>query len=186
MKIEKTGLKDAFLIIPDVFGDNRGWFMETYSKEKLKEITGVEFVQDNQSYSSQKGIIRGLHCQTNPHCQTKLIRCTRGEICDIIVDIRKGSPTYKKWIKVVLTEENKKQLFIPKGFLHGFVTLTDDVEVQYKVDDYYSKPNDRSVKFDDPEFGVDWGVDNPILSEKDKNAPLFKDSDCFFEYEETK
>ncbi len=180
MKIEKTELKDAFIITPDVFGDSRGWFMETYSKTKLQEITGIEFVQDNQSYSSQKGIIRGLHCQTNPHCQTKLIRCTRGEIYDVIVDIRKDSPTYKKWIKVLLTAENKKQLFIPKGFLHGFVTLTDDVEVQYKVDDYYSKPNDRSVKFDDPEFGVDWGVKDPILSDKDKNAPLYKDSDCDF------
>ena len=182
MQIEKTELQDAYLITPDVFGDSRGWFMETYSKTKLQEITGIEFVQDNQSYSSQKGIIRGLHCQTNPHCQTKLIRCTRGEIYDVIVDIRKGSPTYKKWIKVHLTEQNKKQLFIPKGFLHGFITLTDDVEVQYKVDDYYSKPNDRSVRFDDPEFGVDWGVENPILSDKDKNAPLFKDSDCNFTY----
>lgn len=180
MKIEKTELKDAYIITPDVFGDSRGWFMESYSKEKLKEITGIEFVQDNQSYSSQKGIIRGLHCQTNPMCQTKLIRCTRGEIYDVIVDVRKGSPTYKKWIKVLLTAENKKQLLIPKGFLHGFETLTDDVEVQYKVDNYYSKPNDRSVKFDDPEFGVEWETKDPILSVKDKNAPLYKDSDCDF------
>lgn len=184
MKIENTELKDAFIITPDVFGDSRGWFMETYSKAKLAEITDIEFVQDNQSYSSQKGIVRGLHCQTNPHCQTKLIRCTKGEIYDVIVDIRKGSPTYKKWIKVLLSEENKKQLFIPKGFLHGFMTLTDDVEVQYKVDDFYSKECDRSVKFNDPEFGVDWGIDNPILSDKDKNAPLYADSDCIFEYEE--
>ena len=183
MKVEKTELKDAYIITPDVFGDSRGWFMETYSKIKLQDTTTIEFVQDNQSYSSQKGIIRGLHCQTNPHCQTKLIRCTRGEIYDVIVDIRKGSPTYKKWIKVLLTAENKKQLLIPKGFLHGFVTLTDDVEVQYKVDDYYSKICDRSVKYDDPEFNVDWGVDNPILSDKDKNAPLYKDSDCIFTYE---
>ena len=184
MQIEKTELKDAYIITPDCFGDSRGWFMETYSKEKLKEITNIEFVQDNQSYSSQKGILRGLHCQTNPHCQTKLIRCTRGEILDVIVDIRKGSPTYKKWIKVVLTAENKKQLYIPKGFLHGFVTLTDDVEVQYKVDDYYSKECDRSVKFNDPEFAVEWGIEDPILSDKDKNAPLYSDSDCDFEYEE--
>lgn len=184
MKIEKTELKDAYIITPDVFGDSRGWFMETYSKTKLQEVTNIEFLQDNQSYSSQKGIIRGLHCQINPHCQTKLIRCTKGEIYDIIVDIRRGSPTYKKWIKVLLTAENKKQLFIPKGFLHGFETLTDDVEVQYKVDDYYSKECDRSVKFNDPEFGVDWDFENPILSEKDKNAPLFRDSDCIFDYEE--
>ena len=184
MKIEKTELKDAFIIEPDVFGDSRGWFMETYSKIKLVDATMVEFVQDNQSFSSQKGIIRGLHCQLNPHCQTKLIRCTRCEILDVIVDIRKGSPTYKKWIKVVLTAENKKQLYIPKGFLHGFVTLTDDVEVQYKVDDYYSKECDRSVKFNDPEFSVEWGIENPILSDKDKNAPLYSESDCDFVYEE--
>lgn len=184
MKIEKTELQDAYVIVPDVFGDSRGWFMETYSKIKLEGSIDVEFVQDNQSYSSQKGIIRGLHCQTNPHCQSKLIRCTKGEIYDYIVDIRKGSPTYKKWIKVLLSAENKKQLFIPKGFLHGFETLTDDVEVQYKVDDYYSKECDRSVKFDDPEFGVEWETKEPILSDKDKNAPLYSDSDCDFVYEE--
>ena len=184
MKIEKTELQDAYVIVPDVFGDSRGWFMETYSKIKLEGSIDVEFVQDNQSYSSQRGIIRGLHCQTNPHCQSKLIRCTKGEIYDYIVDIRKGSPTYKKWIKVLLSAENKKQLFIPKGFLHGFETLTDDVEVQYKVDDYYSKECDRSVKFDDPEFGVEWETKEPILSDKDKNAPLYSDSDCDFVYEE--
>lgn len=184
MKIEKTILQDAFVITPIVYGDSRGWFMETYTKEKLKGVTDVEFVQDNQSYSSQKGIIRGLHCQLNPHCQTKLIRCTKGKIIDVIVDIREGSPTYKKHFKIELSEENKKQLFIPKGFLHGFVTLTDEVEVQYKVDDYYSKECDRSVKFNDPELGVEWDEENPILSDKDKNAPLFKDSDCRFYYKE--
>lgn len=184
MIIEKTALKDAYIIIPDVYGDSRGWFMETYTKEKLKEVTGVEFVQDNQSYSSQKGIVRGLHCQTNPHCQTKLIRCTRGEIYDIIVDIRKGSPTYKKWIKVLLSAENKKQLLIPKGFLHGFETMSDDVEVQYKVDDYYSKECDRSIKFNDEEIGVEWDFENPIVSDKDKNAPNYSDRDFDFKYEE--
>jgi dTDP-4-dehydrorhamnose 3,5-epimerase len=183
MKVIETELKDAYVIEPDVFGDSRGWFMETYTKNKIEDKIDVDFVQDNQSYSSTKGIIRGLHCQLNPHCQSKLIRCTKGEIYDVIVDIRKGSPTYKKWIKVLLTAENKKQLFMPKGFLHGFVTLSDEVEVQYKVDDYYSKECDRSVKFDDEEFGIDWGVENPLLSDKDKNAPLFKDSDCVFEYE---
>lgn len=183
MNIQKTELDGAYIITPDVFGDSRGWFTETYTKNKLTEVTNVEFVQDNQSYSSNKGIIRGLHCQTNPHCQTKLIRCTKGEIYDIIVDIRRGSPTYKKWIKVLLSAENKKQLYIPKGFLHGFETLTDEVEVCYKVDDYYSKECDRSVKYNDPEFGVKWDFDDPILSEKDKNAKCFADSDCYFEYE---
>ena len=184
MLIEKTELKDAYIIVPDVFGDARGWFTETYTKNKLEEITDVEFVQDNQSYSSQKGIIRGLHCQINPHCQTKLIRCTKGEISDVIVDIRRGSPTYKKWFKVTLSAENKKQLLIPKGFLHGFETLTDEVEVQYKVDDYYSKECDRSVKYNDPELGVEWETKIPLVSDKDKNAPLFSESDCIFDYEE--
>lgn len=184
MKITPTELDGAFIIEPEVHGDARGWFMETYTQNKMGGLAGINFVQDNQSYSSQKGILRGLHCQTNPHCQTKLIRCTRGEIADVIVDIRRGSPTYKKWIKVVLSADNKKQLFIPKGFLHGFITLTDDVEVQYKVDDYYNKECDRSVKFNDAIFGVEWGIENPILSDKDKNAPLFADSDCIFEYEE--
>lgn len=184
MKIEKTELIDAVIITPDVFGDDRGWFMETYSKSTLKGVLDMEFVQDNQSYSSQKGIIRGLHCQLEPHCQSKLIRCTKGAIYDVIVDIRKGSPTYKKWIRVLLSEENKKQLFVPKGFLHGFETITENVEVQYKVDAYYNKETDRSVKFNDPEFGVIWETKNPILSDKDKNAPLFKDSDCTFIYQE--
>ena len=181
----ETGIKGLYVLKPTVFEDNRGFFMETYNKNDFIEI-GItnEFVQDNQSYSSQKGIIRGLHCQLNPHCQTKLIRCTKGKIIDVIVDIREGSPTYKKHFKIELSEENKKQLFIPKGFLHGFLTLTDEVEVQYKVDDYYSKECDRSVKFNDPELGVEWDEENPILSDKDKNAPLFKDSDCRFYYKE--
>lgn len=184
MKIIKTELKDAYIIEPQVFGDNRGWFTETFSAIKLKEggIDVPEFIQDNHSYSSQKGIIRGLHCQLDPHSQTKLIRCTRGEIYDVIVDVREGSPTYKKWIKVLLSSVNKLQLYIPQGFLHGFVTLTDDVEVQYKVDAYYNKPTDRSVRYDDPEFNIDWGVKNPVLSEKDKNAPLYMDSDVKFKY----
>ena len=178
-------INGLYEIQPKVFGDSRGYFFESYSEKDFFEAgLKMKFVQDNQSYSSQKGIIRGLHCQTNPHCQTKLIRCTRGEINDVIVDIRRGSPTYKKWIKVKLTAENKKQLLIPKGFLHGFETLTDEVEVQYKVDDYYSKECDRSVKFDDPEIGVEWETINPLVSDKDKNAPLFSDSDCIFYYEE--
>lgn len=188
MKVIATELKDAYIIEPQVFGDSRGWFMETFSAEKLRTggIPVGEFVQDNQSYSAQKGIVRGLHCQLDPYCQTKLIRCTKGEIYDIIVDVRQGSPTYRKWIKVLLTADNKRQLYIPKGFLHGFLTLTDDVEVQYKVDAYYNKSADRSIRFDDAEFGVDWGIEQPILSEKDKNAPLYLDSDVRFTYKEIK
>lgn len=184
MNIIKTNLQDAYIIELQVFGDSRGWFTESFSAQKLMAagIAVNEFVQDNHSYSAQPGIIRGLHCQIQPYSQTKLVRCTRGEICDVIVDIRKGSPTYKKWIKVILSAENKRQLWIPKGFLHGFITLTSDVEVQYKVDAYYDKSSDRSIRYDDPEFNIDWGISNPILSEKDRNAPLFADSDAKFEY----
>lgn len=157
--------------------------METYSKEKLaKQGIDTDFIQDNHSFSANRGTIRGLHFQINPKAQAKLVRCTRGRILDVAVDIRKGSPTYKKWVSVELSEENKKQLFIPKGFAHGFATLTDNVEIQYKVDEYYSPENDRSIRFDDPEINIDWGIENPILSEKDMNAPLLKDSDSNFVY----
>lgn len=139
-----------------MFGDHRGWFSETYSKVKFQELgIDYDFVQDNQSMSAQKGTLRGLHFQNNPKAQTKLIRCTKGAILDVAVDIRKSAPTYKQWVAVELTEENHKQLLIPKGFAHGFVTLTDDVEVQYKVDEYYAPDYDRSIRFDDPELCVD-------------------------------
>lgn len=164
-------------------GDHRGWFTETYSKEKFKEHgVEIDFIQDNHSFSAQKGTLRGLHFQLNPKAQTKLVRCTKGKILDVAVDLREGSPTYKKWIAVELTEENKKQLLIPKGFAHGFLTLTNDVEVQYKVDEYYSPENDRSIRFDDPDIGVIWGVDSPILSDKDLNAPSLKESAINFNY----
>ncbi|MEG0594889.1 MAG: dTDP-4-dehydrorhamnose 3,5-epimerase, partial [Christensenella sp.] len=167
MKRIETGIDGLVVVEMDCFGDNRGWFMETYSKPKF-EAMGItcEFVQDNQSYSAQKGTLRGLHFQTNPMAQSKLLRCTRGKILDVAVDIRKNSPTYKKWYAVELTAENKKQFFMPKGMAHGFVTLSDDVEVQYKVDAVYAPQCDRSIRFDDPEIGVDWGIANPILSEK--------------------
>ena len=181
MNIIKTDIEDVFIIEPKVFGDHRGWFIEAYSKEKFKELgIDIDFIQDNHSLSAQKGTLRGLHFQLNPKAQTKLVRCTKGKILDVAVDIREGSPTYKKWVAIELTEENKKQLLVPKGFAHGFITLTDNVEVQYKVDEYYSPENDRSIRFDDPEIGVDWGIDNPILSDKDLNAPLLKDSDANF------
>jgi len=183
MNIVKTNVEDVIIIEPKVFGDHRGWFTETYSKEKFKEHgVEIDFIQDNHSFSAQKGTLRGLHFQLNPKAQTKLVRCTKGKILDVAVDLREGSPTYKKWIAVELTEDNKKQLLVPKGFAHGFLTLTDDVEVQYKVDEYYSPENDRSVRFDDPEIGVVWGVDSPILSDKDLNAPLLEESDINFKY----
>ncbi len=183
MKKIETGLDGAVIIEPDIFGDARGWFYESYSKTKLEQL-GIyaDFVQDNRSYSAQKGTLRGLHCQTEPKAQSKLLTCLRGAILDVAVDIRKGSPTYMKWTAVELSGENKRMFFIPKGCLHGFVTLTPDVEVSYKVDEYYSPENDRSIRFDDPSIGVDWGVENPILSAKDENAPLLADSDVEFNF----
>ncbi|MCK8061258.1 MULTISPECIES: dTDP-4-dehydrorhamnose 3,5-epimerase [unclassified Fusibacter] len=183
MNIIKTDIEDVLIIEPRVFGDHRGWFTETYSKEKFREFgIDIDFIQDNHSLSAQKGTLRGLHFQLNPKAQTKLVRCTKGKILDVAVDIRDGSPTYKKWVAVELTEDNKKQLLIPKGFAHGFLTLTDDVEVQYKVDEYYSPENDRSIRYDDPEIGVAWGIEAPILSEKDLNAPLLEDCSINFKY----
>ena len=183
MTLNETAVNGVFEIEPKVFGDNRGWFYESYSKEKFEKLgITAEFVQDNRSFSAQKGTLRGLHCQTNPKAQSKLITCLKGAILDVAVDIRKGSPTYMKWVAVELNEENKKMLFIPKGCLHGFVTLTENVEVSYKVDEFYSPENDRSVCFCDREIGVEWGIENPILSDKDKNAPLLKDSDVNFEF----
>lgn len=183
MNAIKTKVDGAIILEPDVFGDNRGWFMESYSKKKLADAgIDVDFVQDNRSFSAEKGTLRGLHCQLNPTAQSKLITCIRGTILDVAVDIRKGSPTYMQWVSVELSGENKKSFFIPKGCLHGFVTLTDDVEVMYKVDEFYSPTDDRSVRFDDPALGVEWGIENPILSVKDMNAPLLKDSDVNFDY----
>ena len=181
MKVTKTKLEGAVIIEPDVFGDNRGWFYESYSKAKFMEYgIGCEFVQDNHSFSAATRTLRGLHFQLNPKAQAKLVRCTSGIILDVAVDLRKDSVSYKQWIAVELSSENKKQLFIPKGFAHGFVTLTDNVEIQYKADEYYSPAHDRSIAYNDPDIGIDWGVLNPILSEKDSAAPLLKDSDINF------
>lgn len=176
MHVTKTELNDVYIIEPCVFGDQRGWFMESYSKMKLAEA-GIEcdFVQDNQSFSAHKGTLRGLHFQLNPKAQAKIVRCTQGAILDVAVDIRKGSPMYKKWVAVELSAGNKKQLFIPRGFAHGFVTLTDNVEVQYKSDNYYAPDYEGTIIYNDPEIGVEWGDGDFILSEKDKNAPRLKE-----------
>mgnify|MGYP000919121828 CR=1 FL=1 len=183
MRKIKTSINDLFIIETDVFGDNRGWFTETYNKQKYSNLgIDIEFVQDNHSKSLEKGTLRGLHFQNEPFAQTKLVRCTKGKVYDVAVDLRKGSPTFLKWFGVELSEDNHLQLFIPKGFGHGFVTLTENAEVQYKVDNFYSKQHDRTIRFDDPKIGVNWGIANPILSEKDKNAPFLK-SDVNFIYE---
>lgn len=183
MKAIKTELEGVLIIEPDVFGDHRGWFMESWSKKKYEDLgINVEFVQDNESFTAKKGTLRGLHFQMDPMAQSKLVRVVKGAVLDVAVDIRKNSPTYLKWVSVELSEENKRQFFIPKGFAHGFVTLTDNVQFVYKCDNFYSKECDRSIKFDDPSIGVEWGVTEPIVSDKDANAPLLKDSDCNFTY----
>lgn len=188
MNVIETKISGVLIIEPDVHGDHRGYFMETYSKKKYEELgINVEFVQDNMSFSAQKGTLRGLHWQNAPMAQSKLVSCTKGTVIDVAVDIRKGSPTYKQWVSVELSAENKRQFFIPQGFAHGFLTLSDDVEFRYKVDNFYSKEHDRGIRYDDPTIGVDWGGllngIEPVLSEKDKNGPLLDDSDANFTFE---
>jgi len=181
MKVTPTKIKDVLIIEPDIFQDNRGWFFESYNKEKLKEFgINTDFIQDNHSFSAKKGTLRGLHLQNNPYSQSKLVRCTKGTVLDVAVDLRKDSPTLKQWMSIELSEENKKQLFIPKGFAHGFITLTDNVEFEYKVDNYYNKESEGGIRFNDKELGINWQNDNPILIEKDANAPLLKDSNINF------
>ena len=182
MKKIETALPGVVIVEPQVFGDQRGYFMETYNKQAFADIgITTEFVQDNQSYSAQKGILRGIHFQNAPYSQAKLVRVTRGAVMDVAVDLRKGSPTYKQWVAVELSEENKRQLMIPRGFGHGFVTLTDHVEFLYKADNYYAPEADGGIRWNDPELGIDWGVTDPVLSEKDTKSPFLKDAVTGFE-----
>ncbi|MBO6177841.1 MAG: dTDP-4-dehydrorhamnose 3,5-epimerase [Selenomonadaceae bacterium] len=183
MKITETTLPGVYLIEPQVFGDARGWFMESYSKREL-EKGGIktDFVQDNHSFSKDRGTLRGLHYQLNPYSQAKMLRCTRGEILDVAVDVRKGSPNYGKWVSARLSAENHLAFFIPRGFLHGFITLTDNVEVEYKADNFYEKSSEGSVLWNDPAIGIDWLIEPKILSDKDKNAlPLKEHTDLNFQ-----
>lgn len=181
MKITKTKLDGVVIIEPDVFGDNRGFFMESWSQRKMEDAgLFYSFVQDNHSMSSAKGTLRGIHFQKSDKAQAKLVRCIRGAVLDVAVDLRHDSPNYKQWEAVILSEDNKKQLLIPRGFGHGFVTLTDKVEFLYKTDNYYAPEAESGIRWDDPDIGVDWGIENPILSEKDKNALYLKDIDVIF------
>lgn len=176
MQIEPTAISDVLVLTPRRFGDARGWFMETWNVARMADAgLDLPWVQDNHSFSAAKGTLRGLHFQSPPRAQDKLVRCSRGAILDVAVDIRTGSPTYGQHVAVELTPENGRQLFVPKGFLHGFVTLTDDTEVQYKCSDLYAPENDGSVRWNDPALGIDWGVSAPILSDKDAKAPMLAD-----------
>ncbi|MBS6599558.1 MAG: dTDP-4-dehydrorhamnose 3,5-epimerase [Clostridium sp.] len=183
-KFNETKIKGVYIIEPKVFGDNRGYFMETYNKEHFVEAgLTMDFVQDNES-SSSKGVLRGLHFQTK-HTQGKLVRVTKGEVFDVAVDLRKGSPTYGQWEGVVLSAENKKQFYIPEGFAHGFLVLSDHAIFNYKCTDFYCPEGEGGVLWNDPDIGIEWpleGIDNIILSEKDKVHPGLKDLDVPFEY----
>lgn len=176
MIFTKTKIDGVVILEPQVFGDHRGFFMESWSKQKMDDAgLHYEFVQDNHSSSTVKGTLRGIHFQKGKWCQAKLVRCTRGSVLDVAVDLRKASPTYKQWVAVELSEENKKQLFIPRGFGHGFATLTDDVEFMYKADNYYAPEADGGIRWNDPVIGIDWGIANPILSAKDEKNPFLRD-----------
>ncbi|MCI6190855.1 MAG: dTDP-4-dehydrorhamnose 3,5-epimerase [Clostridium sp.] len=183
-KFTETKIRGVYIIEPKVFGDNRGYFMETYNKEHFEEVgLTMNFVQDNES-SSSKGVLRGLHFQTK-HTQGKLVRVTKGEVFDVAVDLRKGSPTYGQWEGVVLSAENKKQFYIPEGFAHGFLVLSDHAIFNYKCTDFYCPEGEGGVLWNDPDIGIEWpldGIDNIILSEKDKVHPTLKDLNVPFEY----
>jgi len=174
-KIE-TPLEGVYILEPTVFEDHRGFFMESYNKRDFEEIgLYFDFVQDNHSLSVQAGVLRGLHFQLEPKAQTKVVRVLKGVIYDVVVDLRKGSPTFGKWIGVILSEYNKRQIVVPKGFAHGVLTLVPNTEILYKVDEYYSPEHDRAIRWNDPDLNIDWPIKEPILSEKDKNAPFLKD-----------
>lgn len=188
MKIEPTQLPDVVILTPARFGDARGWFSETFNARRFAEAgLDITWVQDNHSMSAAPGTLRGLHFQRPPHAQDKLVRCTRGAIFDVAVDVRRGSPGYGKWVGVELTPENGKQLLVPKGFLHGFVTKLPDTEVQYKCSDLYAPDCDGGIRWDDPTIGIDWGLAEmglaaPVLSAKDQVAPLLAGWESPFEW----
>lgn len=184
IKVIETKLKDVKIIEPAVFGDHRGFFTESYSKQDFKAVgIDFDFIQDNHSLSTQPGVLRGLHFQKGEAAQTKLIRVVSGVVWDVIVDLRKGSPTYKQWEGYLLSEYNQRQLLVPKGYAHGFVTLTSNVNFLYKCDNYYNAEADAGIDFNDPELAINWpiAIEKAILSDKDKKHPTLRE----FESENT-
>ncbi len=179
---KELSLPGVVLITPQVFGDDRGFFVELYKRSEFSNAGLAEyFVQDNYSRSSQH-VLRGLHYQKDPAAQGKLVRCLKGRIFDVGVDIRRGSPTYGQWAGIDLSEENKQMLYIPPAFAHGFIVLSDMAEIMYKCTKEYSPEHDRGIFWNDPDINIDWRVRDPKLSEKDKALPLLKDADINFEY----
>jgi dTDP-4-dehydrorhamnose 3,5-epimerase len=184
MKFTKTSIVGLVIIEPRVFGDERGYFLESYNEKEFEQaICKVSFVQDNESKSS-KGVLRGLHFQKPPFNQAKLVRCIAGRVLDVAVDIRKGSPTYGKHVAIELSGENKKQVFVPRGFAHGFSVLSETAIFAYKVDNKYAPESDSGIRYDDTELGIDWRLpqEEVQLSEKDKELPSFKDLDSPFKF----
>lgn len=186
MYIVKSHIPEVLIIEPKVFGDDRGYFFESFSERDFREkVADVKFVQDNES-KSRFGVLRGLHFQKPPYAQSKLVRVVKGAVLDVAVDIRRGSPTFGQHVAVELTEENHRQLFIPRGFAHGFAVLTDEVIFQYKCDNYYAPQMEGAIAWDDPDLGIDWKLspDKVILSAKDAAHPRLKDAGWLFDYNE--
>jgi dTDP-4-dehydrorhamnose 3,5-epimerase len=180
MKVTPLAIPDVLLIEPEVFGDDRGFFFESFNQNKFEEATGykINFVQDNHSKSS-KGVLRGLHYQLPPKAQGKLVRVIQGEVFDVAVDLRQSSPTFGKWVGEILSADNKKQMWIPEGFSHGFLTLSDTAEFLYKTTDFYSKDHEQAIIWNDEIIGIDWPMKDVSLSPKDKSAVSFKEAKYF-------
>ena len=186
MEVIKTEIDGVVIIEPRIFKDDRGYFYESFSQREFEEkVCRTTFVQDNQSKSSY-GVLRGLHFQKPPYCQSKLVRCIKGAVLDVAVDIRKGSPTFGKYVAVELSEENHRQFFVPRGFAHGFAVLTPEAVFQYKCDNFYNKESEGSVAWNDPQLAIDWRIpaDKVLLSEKDKLSKFLCDADYLFDYNE--
>jgi dTDP-4-dehydrorhamnose 3,5-epimerase len=181
MTIAQTGFRDLLVITPDVFRDERGYFFEPFNEAKFRVQTGlnITFVQDNESMS-KKGVLRGMHFQVPPKSQAKLIRVTTGSVLDVVVDLRKTEPTFGQHYKLILSAENKTQLFVPEGFAHGFLVLEEDTIFSYKCSNYYSREHDRSLYWNDDAFGIEWNAIDPVISEKDRNAMRFADFETPF------
>jgi dTDP-4-dehydrorhamnose 3,5-epimerase len=186
MEVRKTEIEGVVIIEPRIFKDDRGYFYESFSQREFEEkVYRTTFVQDNQSKSSY-GVLRGLHFQKPPYCQSKLVRCIKGAVLDVAVDIRKGSPTFGKYVAVELSEDNHRQFFVPRGFAHGFAVLTPEAVFQYKCDNFYNKESEGSVAWNDPQLAIDWRIpaDKVLLSEKDKLSKFLCDADYLFDYNE--
>ena len=186
MEVIQTNIPGVVILQPRIFGDERGYFFESFSlRDFEKQVCKTVFVQDNESKSCY-GVLRGLHFQKPPYAQSKLVRVVKGKVLDVAVDIRKGSPTFGKHVAVELSEENKRQFFIPRGFAHGFAVLSEDAVFQYKCDNYYAPESEGALAWDDPDLGIDWQIpaEKVILSEKDKHHLCLKDAEWLFDYQE--